>query len=72
MNDRNRTTPPAPRDGDEPPSDAVVCARCGAVSDGPATAWTCSLENGRRHYFCDTCARDNLRAIESRLDSAWW
>jgi hypothetical protein len=24
-----------------------------------------------RHY-CDRCARDNLRAIEARLDPAWW
>jgi len=30
------------------------------------------MENGNRHYFCDNCVRENLRAIEGRLDSAWW
>jgi hypothetical protein len=30
------------------------------------------MENGSRHYFCDDCARANIRAIESRLDSVWW
>jgi hypothetical protein len=51
----------------------LVCARCGASAAGsqPAT-WTCSVENGIRQYFCDACSRENLRAIEGRLDSAWW
>jgi hypothetical protein len=49
-----------------------VCARCGTRSDGPQPTWTCSVENGNRHYFCDACSRENLRAIEGRLDSAWW
>ncbi|MFD1660537.1 hypothetical protein ACFSL4_20570 [Streptomyces caeni] len=50
----------------------LVCARCGAAADGPQPTWTCSVENGARHYFCGTCARGNIRAIEGRLDSAWW
>jgi DNA-directed RNA polymerase subunit RPC12/RpoP len=50
----------------------LVCARCGATTEAPQPLWTCSVENGRRHYFCETCARENLRAIEGRLDSAWW
>ncbi|MEU0050625.1 hypothetical protein [Streptomyces sp. NPDC006309] len=51
----------------------LVCARCGVPSDGPQPAtWTCSVENGDRQYFCDACSRENLRAIEGRLDSAWW
>lgn len=50
----------------------MVCARCGTPADGPPLTWTCSMENGSRHYFCDNCARSNLRAIEGRLDSAWW
>ncbi|MFD4558236.1 hypothetical protein ACFWP5_28625 [Streptomyces sp. NPDC058469] len=50
----------------------LVCARCGTRPEGPQPTWTCSVENGTRHYFCDTCARENLRAIEGRLDSAWW
>ncbi|WP_369036322.1 MULTISPECIES: hypothetical protein [Streptomyces] len=50
----------------------VVCAHCGTQAEGPPLTWTCSVENGTRHYLCDTCARQNLRAIEGRLDSAWW
>ncbi|MFJ6899308.1 hypothetical protein [Streptomyces hokutonensis] len=50
----------------------LVCACCGTRSEGPQPTWTCSVENGTRHYFCDTCARENLRAIEGRLDSDWW
>ncbi|WP_326720785.1 hypothetical protein OHT59_16160 [Streptomyces sp. NBC_00243] len=50
----------------------IVCARCGTPADGPQPTWTCSMENGTRHYFCDSCARTHLRAIEGRLDSAWW
>ncbi len=50
-----------------------MCARCGTPADGPPPAtWTCSVENGVREYFCDACSRENLRAIEGRLDSAWW
>ncbi|KUF16203.1 hypothetical protein [Streptomyces silvensis] len=51
---------------------SAVCARCGAVADRRPPTWTCSVENGVRHHFCDTCARDNIRSIEGRLDSAWW
>ncbi|MGW0840808.1 hypothetical protein ACWD26_11685 [Streptomyces sp. NPDC002787] len=50
----------------------LVCARCGTTAEAPQPLWACSLENGGRYYFCETCARENLRAIESRLDSAWW
>ncbi|MFF8725078.1 hypothetical protein ACF073_01140 [Streptomyces sp. NPDC015171] len=51
----------------------IVCARCGTPADGPQpVTWTCSVENGSRQYICDVCSRHNLRAIEGRLDSAWW
>ncbi|BBC33126.1 hypothetical protein SGFS_044200 [Streptomyces graminofaciens] len=50
----------------------LVCANCGATTEDPQPLWTCSVENGRRHYLCETCARENLRAIEGRLDLAWW
>ncbi|WKX72471.1 hypothetical protein ACQUSR_10750 [Streptomyces sp. P1-3] len=53
-------------------SETVTCARCGAVAEGMPLNWTCSVENRRRCYFCVDCARDNIRAIESRLDSSWW
>ncbi|WP_371669244.1 hypothetical protein OG985_17205 [Streptomyces sp. NBC_00289] len=50
----------------------LVCARCGITAEAPRPTWVCSVENGSRQYFCDACSRENLRAIEGRLDSAWW
>ncbi|MDX3308364.1 hypothetical protein ACWGH3_04640 [Streptomyces sp. NPDC054884] len=58
-----------------PPSGplSVVCGRCGTrAAEPPPVTWTCSLENGLRRHFCEDCARENLRAIEGRLDSEWW
>lgn len=53
---------------------AVTCGYCGARADGdtPPLTWTSSVENGRTKYFCETCSRENLRAIEGKLDSDWW
>ncbi|QDY78918.1 hypothetical protein [Streptomyces qinzhouensis] len=54
-------------------AERIVCSRCGGTAAGtPPLTWTCSLENGTRHYFCDACARANLRSIEGRLESTWW
>lgn len=48
------------------------CSHCGLTAEGTPPTWVCSFENGERRYFCENCSRENLRAIESRLDSAWW
>ena len=51
-----------------------TCAYCGAVSPDatlPLT-WSTSVENGRPVVHCERCAREHLRAIEGKLDSAWW
>ena len=50
----------------------TTCVRCGAAHHGLPLTWTCSVENGRRVYLCDVCARLHLRSIEGRLDSSWW
>ncbi|EFL34715.1 conserved hypothetical protein [Streptomyces viridochromogenes DSM 40736] len=50
----------------------LVCARCGASAEAAQLTWTCSVEHGTRRHFCATCARENLRSIEGRLDSDWW
>jgi hypothetical protein len=54
--------------------ETVACGRCGTGASGPIppVTWTCSVENGTRIHFCDACARDNIRAIEGRIDSSWW
>ncbi|KAB1147595.1 hypothetical protein F7R91_10890 [Streptomyces luteolifulvus] len=59
-------------DGSAARPQTLVCSRCGTVAEGPQPIWSFSVENGVRHYLCDTCSRENLRAIEGRLDSAWW
>ncbi|MER6289982.1 hypothetical protein [Streptomyces sviceus] len=61
-----------PGDDGHAEAEPLVCARCGRRAEGSQPTWTCSLENGVRQYFCDTCSRENLRSIEGRLDSAWW
>jgi hypothetical protein len=52
----------------------VTCHLCGAAASGeqPLLTWTTAVENGRTRYFCERCSRENLRAIESKLDSEWW
>ncbi len=65
VNDQTPEPPP-------PRPNTVTCTRCGRTAEGVPLTWTCSVENGTRLYFCETCARTHLRAIESRLDSSWW
>jgi hypothetical protein len=50
------------------------CALCGqqAETDDLPLTWVTSLENGRNLVYCDRCARENVRSIEGKLDSAWW
>ncbi|WP_029135583.1 hypothetical protein [Nakamurella lactea] len=57
-------------DGRQP---VVSCAWCGRQQAGPPITWV--LESDPRRgpvYYCDDCARQHLRAIESRLDQQWW
>lgn len=51
-----------------------TCALCGqqAESEDLPLTWVTSMENGRRLVYCDRCARENVRSIESKLDGAWW
>jgi protein-arginine kinase activator protein McsA len=50
----------------------TACAGCGKVAQAIPLTWVSSRENGETRYFCDTCARESIRAIEQRLDSSWW
>ncbi len=50
-----------------------TCDFCGRqAAEADAITWVTSVENGRRRVYCDSCARDHLRAIEGKLDSEWW
>ncbi len=54
-------------------AEVVTCALCGArADDGVPLTWTTSVERGRRLYYCDRCSRENVRAIEGRLDAEWF
>jgi hypothetical protein len=59
---------------DDLSDDRPVCAFCGVQADTPdlPLTWATSVENGRELVYCDRCARENLRSIEGKLDSAWW
>lgn len=58
----------------------LVCARCGTQLDAEADeqggmlalTWVAAHEDGRDVRYCPQCARDNLRAIEGKLDSEYW
>lgn len=51
-----------------------TCDFCGRQeSDETKTlTWTTAVENGRPKSFCDRCSRENLRAMEGKLDSDFW
>lgn len=55
---------------------ATTCARCGVTVEEPPLTWTSSVESRggdkRTVFYCDTCSRENVRAIEGRLDQDWW
>ncbi len=54
---------------------APVCATCGRAErdvDAARLTWSRSSERGRTVWTCDTCSREHLRAIEGKLDPAWW
>lgn len=56
----------------------MTCAWCGTAAEGAAAllTWTSSVEGSGAaavtRYYCPACSRENARAIEGRLDAAWW
>jgi hypothetical protein len=51
-----------------------TCDFCGTTAPGselPLT-WATSVENGKAKTYCERCAREHVRSIESKLDSEWW
>ena len=51
-----------------------TCDFCGRqeADDTKTLAWSTSVEAGRVKTFCETCSRENLRAMEGKLDSEYW
>jgi len=54
-------------------SSPVACQLCGrtAGTDPPLT-WMLDTDGERRRWTCPDCARDNVRALEAKLDPQWW
>lgn len=46
----------------------VSCSSCGATAESPL-GWTTDLTDRGKRYLCERCSRENLRAIEGRLDT---
>lgn len=56
---------------------AVTCAGCGRRRDGhcsPAESLAWMAERGRDalRWFCPSCVRTNVRAIEGKLPVDYW
>jgi len=51
-----------------------TCDFCGRTEEDEAKTltWSTAMENGRARTFCEVCSRENLRAMEGKLDSEWW
>jgi hypothetical protein len=52
----------------------ITCNLCGTQVEGdtPPLTWTVSFEHGQRRNICERCSRENVRNIESKLDTDWW
>ena len=50
-----------------------TCSVCGTTVTGePPLTWSTSTGPRGRTHVCDRCTRDNVRAIEAKLDEEWW
>ena len=60
----------------EPPAHGAVgvsCAFCGTTASKPPLTWMYERDRGRGgRWFCQDCARQNLRAVEAKLEQEWW
>jgi hypothetical protein len=48
-----------------------MCGQQAETEEVPLT-WLTSVENGRKLQSCDRCTRENVRAIEGKLDPVYW
>ena len=50
----------------------TTCARCGRTVEGRPATWSLEVTPRGEARLCEQCSREHLRAIEARLDEAWW
>jgi len=55
------------------PASGVSCSLCGTTVPEAPISWMLETEPRRgQRWVCDRCAREHVRAIESKLDQSWW
>lgn len=64
--------PRAGQAGERAAAPAATCSGCGARAEQIALTWTASSGPRGTTWLCERCTRENLRALEGRLDEAWW
>jgi endogenous inhibitor of DNA gyrase (YacG/DUF329 family) len=55
----------------------IACSQCGRSPEGDEGDavpfdWMTDRDRGRVTVVCPACARQHSRAIEGKLDQAWW
>jgi superfamily I DNA/RNA helicase len=50
----------------------VQCAMCGAQESSLPLDWVLSRSGEREAVYCVSCARENIRGIEGKLEQEWW
>lgn len=50
----------------------VTCALCATTAPALPLGWSTSIERGVTVHHCERCSRENVRAMESKLDPQWW
>jgi len=49
------------------------CELCGRTSEQEnPLGWSTEFVDGRTRRVCEKCTRDNVRAIEAKLEQEWW
>jgi hypothetical protein len=47
----------------------LICTWCGGTAEAAPLGWTVEFTRRGPTYLCDTCSRENLCAIEGRLEN---
>lgn len=51
----------------------TACDTCGAVVEGdPPLTWSVATGPRGTTFTCERCTRENVRAIEAKLEQEWW
>ncbi|MBM9477154.1 hypothetical protein JL107_11905 [Nakamurella flavida] len=55
------------------PPTPVTCSSCGTTTPDPALTGMVEHDRVRgTSWVCGECLRGNVRAVEAKLDRAWW